>query len=96
MARERMVTRTVDEAEVKVMTLTVSTQEVGNATYKISATIDRHKVLPYIQKNFDTAEVKNVVVTDYTVHEILYGMTEQEFISRAKILPPRTTTTTEE
>ena len=96
MARERMVTRTVEEAEVKVMTLSVSTQAVGETVYKISATIDKAKALAYIQKTYDTPELKNVVITDYTVHEILYGMPEQEFISRAKVLPPRTTTNTEE
>ena len=96
MARERMVTRTVEEAEVKVMTLTVSTQAVGEAVYKISAPIDKAKALTYIQKTYDTPELKNVVITDYTVHEILYGMPEQEFISRAKVLPPRTPTNTEE
>lgn len=96
MARERMVTRTVEEAEVEVMYVLISTQEVGKTTMKISATVGQDKALTYIQKNFETDDIKYVAITSYTVHEILYGMPEQEFIARAKILPPRTTADVED
>lgn len=95
MARERMVTRTVEEAEVEVLYVFVSTQEVGKTTLKISATVGQDKALAYIQKHFQTTDMKFVAITSYTVHEILYGMPEQEFIANAKILPPRTTTDAE-
>ncbi len=90
MARERMVTRTVVEAEVEVLYVLVSTQEVGKTILRITATVGQDKTLAYIQKNFQTADIKYVAITSYTVHEILYGMPEQEFIAKAKILPPRT------
>lgn len=96
MARERMVTRTVEEAEVEVMYVQVSTQEVGRTTLKISAIVGEDKALAYIQKNLQTDDMKYVAITLYTVHEILYGMPEQEFIAHAKILPSRTTADTEE
>lgn len=96
MARERMVTRTVEEAEVEVMYVQISTQEVGRATLKISATVGQDKALAYIQKNLQTDDMKYVAITLYTVHEILYGMPEQEFIAQAKILPSRTTANAEE
>lgn len=89
MARERMVTRTVEEAEVEVMYVQISTQEVGKTTIKISATVGQDKALAYIQKNFQTDDMKYITINSYTVHEILYGMPEQEFISHAKILPAR-------
>ena len=91
MARERMVTRTVEEAEIEVMYVNVSNFEVGKTTLKISATVGQEKALDYIQKNLQTDELKYVAITAYTVHEILYGMPEQEFIAHAKILPPRIT-----
>ena len=90
MSRERMVTRTVEEAEIKVMTLNVKTASVGTEHYNISATIPEAKALAFIQKHYDTAEVKNVSITEYTVKETLYGMSEQDFIKMAKVLPPRT------
>ena len=96
MARERMVTRTVEEAEVEVMYVQVSTQQVGKTTLKISATVGQDKALAYIQKNLQTDDTKYVAITSYTVHEILYGMPEQEFIEHAKILPPRTTAESED
>lgn len=96
MARERMVTRTVEEAEVEVMYVQVSTQEVGKTTLKISATVGQEKALNYIHKNLQTDDMKYVAIISYTVHEILYGMPEQEFIARAKILPPRTSANSED
>ena len=96
MARERMVTRTVEEAEGEVMYVQVSTQQVGKTTLKISATVGQDKSLAYIQKNLQTDDMKYVAITSYTVHEILYGMPEQEFIEHAKILPPRTNAESED
>ena len=90
MARERMVTRTVEEAEVEVMYVQVSTQKVGKTTLEISATVGKDKAHDYIQKNLQTDDMKYVAITSYNVHEYLYGMPEQEFIAHAKILTPRT------
>lgn len=92
MARERMVTRTVQEAQVEAITVSVSTQKVETRTYKISATIPKEKRLAYLQKNLQTDDIKIVAIVFVTINEKLYGMTEQEFISRAVILPPRTAT----
>ena len=96
MARERMVTRTVEEAEVEAMYVNVSTQQVGKTTLKISATVGQGKALAYIQKNLQTDDMKYVAITSYNVHEYLYGMPEQEFIAHAKILPSRTTADAED
>ena len=96
MARERMVTRTVEEAEIEIMYVLVSTQKVGKTTLKISANVGQDKALAYIQKNLQTDDKKYVAITSYIVHENLYGMSEQEFIAHAKILPPRTTVDAED
>lgn len=89
MARERMVTRTVEQATVEMLTVKVSTQEVGTVTYAVSATIPKEKVTKYIQKTYDTDDLKNVSIKSYNVTEVLYGMTEQDFIAHATVLPPR-------
>lgn len=91
MARERMVTRTIENASVEVMSVNVKEQTIENVTLEISATIGEENALKYIQKHFDSAERKHVSIVKYTVSETLYGMTEQEFIKLAKVLPPRGT-----
>ncbi|MBR5825344.1 MAG: hypothetical protein IKY67_14525 [Paludibacteraceae bacterium] len=90
MARERMVTRTVEEAFVTVMTVNITTTEIGYDVFHISATIPKEKVLRYIEKHMPNPEVKYVTITSYEVTETLYGMSEQDFITFAKVLPPRT------
>lgn len=90
MARERMVTRTVEEAFVTVMTVNVKTTEIGYDTFHISATIPKEKALRYIEKHFGSEDYKFVTITGYEVSETLYGMSEQDFIAFARVLPPRT------
>ncbi len=96
MARERMVTRTVEEAEVSVMTVNTETEEVFTRVHHVSATIGEENVLKYIQKHFDTDKEKSVMIQKYETTEILYGMSEQTFIALAKVLPPRNSATTED
>ena len=90
MARTRMVTRTVEQANVTVLCVNPKTREVCDKTYAISATIPADKVCKYLAKQNPNSEYNFVTVTDYTVSEILYGMTEDEFIKLAEVLPPRT------
>lgn len=92
MARQRMVTRTVEQANVTVLCVNPKTREVCDKTFAISATIPEDKVCKYLAKSNPDSEYNYVAVTSYTVTEILYGMTEEKFISLAEILPPRTKT----
>lgn len=90
MARERMVTRTVELTVAEVMTLNTDTAEVRIIPYEIGGGLtDPEAILKAVKKIYESATVKCVAVKNVSVKEILYGMTEQEFIAHAKVLPPR-------
>lgn len=90
MARERMVTRTVELTIAEVMTLDTTTAEVRVIPYEIGGGLtDPGAILKAVKKLYETDTFKCVAVQSVAVKEILYGMTEAEFIAHAKILPPR-------
>ena len=90
MARERMVTRTVELAIAEVMTLDTITAEVRIIPYEIGGGLtDNAAILKAVKKLHETDTFKCVAIQSVSVKEILYGMTEQEFIAHAKVLPPR-------
>lgn len=89
--RTPMVTRTINTTKAKVLCLNIETSEtlttevVAPRTYKNDA--DLMKVVkPIIEKD---AHIKAVHIVETEVIECLYGMTEQEFIENAKVLPAR-------
>lgn len=89
MAREKMVTRTVAETTVDVMVVNTNTCEVSIVQHKLTYQSDEKQALKYVQKHFDSDELKHVSIQGFRNEEVLYGMTEQEFIKHAKVLPPR-------
>ena len=95
MARVRMVTRTVEQATVTVLCVNAKTREVCDKTFAISATIPTEKVCKHLSKTNPNSEWNYVAVTDYTVSEILYGMSEEKFIELADVLPPRSNSNAE-
>ena len=97
MGRIPMVTRTITTTEVNVMCLNVQTGEPVNQVVTVNRTYKNNeellkKVKPLIET--DTVKVVHIVGTNEI--ETLYGMTEQEFIQYAKVLPPRNGAETEE
>lgn len=91
MARERMVTRTVELTIAEVMTLYTVTAEVRIIPYEIGGGLtDNAAILKAIKKLHETDTFKCVAVQSVSVKEILYGMLESDFIKYAKVLPPRT------
>ena len=92
MARERMVTRTVDVTVAEVMCLDVTTAEVTVVSYDISGKFNtKEEVLKSLKKAYETDTYKVVNVQSTETKEILYGMPEIDFIRMAKVLPPRCT-----
>ena len=89
MARERMVTRTVTQTTVKVMCLNVTTAEVSINTYTIGGEYTEYDLLKKCKKLFETDDFKLVHIESVSVEEILLGMTEEDFIRYATVLPPR-------
>lgn len=91
MARERMVTRTVATVEYACMTVNTTTRKVEDITVSIPSGMTmtekaRQKAISDALPETNTF----VQVTSESVKEILYGMTEDEFIKYAKVMPPRT------
>ena len=90
MARVSMVTRTIIATKVNVLCLNIETAEPFNKEVTLSGTYKDEKALQKAaEKTINSDTVKAVHVVDHEETETLYGMTEQEFIERAKILPPR-------
>ena len=90
MARERMVTRTVETANLQVLSVDVKTTETFICKFAISATIPEEKRLKYVQKNFSKDGTVYAAILATTVTQRLYGMPESKFIELAEELPPRT------
>lgn len=95
MAREKMVTRTIVTTDVSVLCVNIETSEVKTRTFVLSSTEvkDEKKMLSAAQYLLNEMEEektwKAVAVKDCKECETLYGMTEQEFLKYAKVLPPR-------
>lgn len=90
MARERMVTRTVELTVAEVMTLDTTIAKVETIAYEIGGGLtDEKAILKAVKKLHETDTFKCVAVQNVTIKEVLYGMPEIDFIKHANILPPR-------
>lgn len=90
MSRTPMVTRTIVTTKVNVMCLDVEKGEPFNTTVTVPRTYkDAETLLKKVKPLIETETVKAVHIVDTEEIETLYGMTEQEFIENAKVLPPR-------
>lgn len=91
MARVPMVTRTIVATKANVMCLDVEKGEPFNQVVTVPRTYkDNDALLKKVKEVAETDVVKCVHVVDVEQQETLYGMTEQEFIEHAQVLPPRT------
>lgn len=90
MARQPQVTRTITTTKAKVLCLDLTNEQpfvkevVLPRTYRDERSMMK-KIIPLVES--DT--VKAVHIQSAVTEETLYGMTEQEFIEQAHILPPR-------
>lgn len=90
MARAPQVTRTIQTTEVNVLCLDINKGEPFNQKVVLPRTYkDEKHMLKAVEKMMNTDTVKAVHIVDSTVNETLYGMSEQDFITFAKVLPPR-------
>lgn len=89
--RERMVTRTVATGNYKVMAVNMDTLKVEDIVVKIPSfnTLSEKNLFTAIQ-NALPENYKYVMHEATGTEEVLYGMSESDFIKLAKILPPRT------
>ena len=90
MARTPMVTRTIVTTKAVIMCLDVDAGEPFNKEVTLPRTYkDEKALLKKVKPLVETDTIKAVHVVDTEEVETLYGMTEQEFIENAQILPPR-------
>ena len=96
MARAPQVTRTIQTTHCNVMCLDVVAGEPCNKEVVLPRTYkDEQAMLKAAKKVVETETIKAVHVVSSMVQETLYGMSEQDFIEHATILPPRKDYTTE-
>ena len=87
MARKPMVTRTITTTQTNVLCLNVVSGEPFNKVVTLPRTYkDDKSLMKQVSSVIDNDEVKAVHVVDKKEVETLYGMTEQDFISKASIL----------
>ena len=97
MARVPQVTRTIITTKANVLCLNIETAEPFNKEVILPRTYkDEKHLMKAVSQVVDNEHEKAVHVVDTEIVETLYGMTEQEFIEKAKILPPRKSTEKEE
>lgn len=90
MARTPMVTRTIVTTKVNVMCLDVQLGEPCNRVITVPRTYkDDEALMKKVRPLLETETLKAVHIVDKQEIETLYGMTEQDFIEHAKLLPPR-------
>ena len=90
MARVPMVTRTIVATKITALCLNIETGEPFNETVTVSGTFkDEKTMLKAAEKLINTETERAVHIVFSEEIETLYGMTEQEFIQRAQVLPPR-------
>ena len=92
MARVPQVTRTIPTTIVHL--LCVNTED--RTTFEQDITLprtykDEQKMMKVVEKVLDGEPIKAVSILSSEVKETLYGMTEEQFIQHATVLPPRET-----
>lgn len=90
MARQPMVTRTIQSTHANVLCLNITDGEPFNTTVILPRTYkDDKAMMKVVEKKLNTEDVKAVHIVSSEVHETLYGMSEDDFITFAHELPAR-------
>lgn len=85
-----MVTRTITTTKAIVMCLDIVSGEPCNKSVVVPRTYkDDEALLKKVKEVLETETLKPVHIVGKEEIETLYGMTEQEFIECAEVLPPR-------
>lgn len=88
--RKPMVTRTIQTTEATVLCIDIINSEPFNKTVTLPRTYkDEKSLMKKVASVIDNDTVKAVHVVATEIHETLYGMTEDDFIAAAEILPAR-------
>lgn len=91
MARKPMVTRTFTTLSVSVMVCDTVTGTVETRNFDFPRVIDDKQIIKSVKSILDECVVP-VKVLSRVENEVLYGMSEEDFMRLATVLPPRTVT----
>ena len=96
MAREPMITRTIQTTSVNLLCVNTNDGTTFTYTMKLPRTYkdDKH-ILKVAEKFINDETIKAVKVIEANVEQTLYGMTEAKFLETAEVLPTRTTKSNE-
>lgn len=90
MTKERMVTRTVKQTEIKCKVANIESETIDEHIFSIGGVYkDEKKLFKAVQSLMDDETHKLVSIVSATVKDCLYGMPETVFIANATILPDR-------
>ena len=95
MARKAMVTRTIKTNECVILCVNPESRETFEKTFTLSGKVKDDKILKQVADECDEG-CKPVAVIRTTEQEKLYGMTEEEFMQYATIMPDRKSPTADE
>ncbi len=90
MARERMITRTIESTKAEYIGMYISTRESIADTIEITGVQDDNKLLDLVKAELETDDFKVVAIVNSKKVERLYGMREQDFFNMAVELDPET------
>ena len=91
MARTKMVTRTIVTTKCVALCINVQTAEPFNQGFTLAGSYDDEKKMLKELKKYEDEDHKIVHIVDVEKAETLYGMSEEDFIKYATVLPPRGT-----
>ena len=92
MANVKMVTRTVEQTTTEVMVVNVESAKVSIVEYTLGGSYDTDEaLLKKLKSIFETGTVKLVHIESRKTEQLLLGMSEDDFIRYATVLPPRNT-----
>lgn len=90
MARVPMVTRTTPTTVCTIFCANTEDRTTFEQTITLPRTYkDDAKMMKAIEKVLEGEPIKAISIIKSEVQTTLYGMTEQEFIRQAQVLPPR-------
>lgn len=88
MPRAPVVTRTIWTTRANVMCLDIEREEPFNKEVILPRTYkDEKAMLKQAEKVINNETIKAVHIVDFKVEETRYGMTEQQFIEQAEVIP---------
>lgn len=92
MARQPMITRTITTTKCKVLCVNIAEEKPVTIEVVIPRTYkDEKAILKQVEKAITDENMKPVHISESVEVETLYGMSEQDFIASAKVLPARGT-----